>query len=187
MATKRQADGPTGLKPFTIISGEPRKIDCYIRDGTLSVYWAKSKADVIEHLLRTDDGSLRGIPLSKDSDYINTPSAYHYVMCRDSSCPCDKYVMCWECEATKEPLPAEGVELVSCNGYKEILTTCEEDEPAKCECQTPMFPSKVKLCCDAIENYCDSDHCFKLVELAQVNCDPTDSSPKDKEAKTGDQ
>jgi hypothetical protein len=158
-------DDDQSLKPFTIISGEPKKIDCYLHDGSLKLYWAKTKDDVIAHLLRTNDTELQSIPLDRDSGYSHTPSDHHLVLCSDESCPCSKYVMCYACKETKEALPKEGIK-VKYDGYEEELTTSET--PACCQCETPDFRglNRIQLICNAIDDYCDSDHCFKLIELA---------------------
>lgn len=160
---EKDQDGDV-LKPFTIISGEPRKIDCYLDDGSLTLFWAKTKDDVLAHLLRTNHSELSSLPLSQHSDYSHTPSPWHLVLCSDQSCPCSKYVMCWECEETKEALPKGGV-TIGHEGDKETLTGTEG---TYCQCETPKFRSKIQLMQDAIAN-CEynSDYCFKLIELAE--------------------
>jgi hypothetical protein len=161
---KLDADEQRSLKPFTIISGEPKNIDCYLGDGSLKLFWANTKEDVIAHLLRSDDKEVKQFPLSHDRESIYEPSDYHHVMCRDGSCPCSKNVMCWECVNTKEAVPKDGIK-VHCNGYEEELSY--PDPPTCCQCETPDFRglNKVRLVAEAIESYCDSDHCFKLIEL----------------------
>ena len=170
----------TGLKPFTIISGEPRKIDCYLDDLSLTLYWAKSKDDILEHLLRTKDPELQNIPLS----YCNShsPSPQHLVLCDKESCPCSKYVNCLHCDCTKEAVPKGGV-TIEFDGMKETLAYREIDgEAAYCKCIKPQYKGKLELCQDAIYNVeDDSDYCYKIIELhiaesIQVHADDNDSN-----------
>ena len=164
-----------GLKPFTIICGERRKLDCYLGDLSLPLYWAKTKEDVFAHLIRSCSHYLTDIPLSTDSDYYNTPSDFHLFHCKKASCPCSKYAMCSKCQLTREALPKEGVE-IECNGYTESLRNGEE-EPDYCRCENPDFrgDDKVRLCEEAIDDV--GDHCFKLIELAVE--DPVESVSDD--------
>jgi hypothetical protein len=188
MATKRdptsdiKQDEENDLKAFTIISGEPRKIDCYLEDGSLKLYWARSKDDLIQYLIDTNDPQLEDVPLSRSADYSHTPSDYHLVLCQDDECPCDKYVMCLDCKATKEALPNEDLTINLYNGSKETL---KGDERAACVCSEPKFRTKLEICRDAIDNYFDSDYCFKMLELdvqdpirSSMTTDDTKTTPK---------
>ena len=174
-----------GLKPFTIISGEPRKIDCYLHDLSQSLYWAKSKDALLEHFLRTKDRELQAMPFSYDYSN-NSPSPYHLVLCDTESCPCSKYVMCCDCYCTKEAVPKEGV-TIEFDGRKETLAYESNEEASCCKCTKPRFQGKLELCQEAIDTN-DSDYCYKLIELRiadsiQVHADDDDGEPKKKVSK----
>ena len=178
-----------GLKPFTIISGEPKRIRCYLCDLSQTLYWAKSKDDLLEHFLRTKDPELQNMPFSYD--YGHSPSPYHSVLCDKESCPCSKYVECLSCDCTKEAVPKGGV-TIEFDGSEETLAYREVDgEAACCKCIKPQFQGKLELCQEAIDNVADdSDYCYKLIELRiadsiQVHADDDDGDgePKKKASK----
>ena len=149
--------------------------------GSPPLFWAKSKADVIRELIHSKSNLVECIPLDKTGDYSHTPSDYHLVNCFDESCPCGKYVMCWNCEETKFPLPNEGVE-IECNGYEETLSNGNDENPSsKCECEHPDFrgEDKAETCMNAIDTFNDSDYCFVLVELDIENATECHTSASD--------
>ena len=148
-----------GDKLFMLIWGQPRTLQY---DFPPTLFWAKSREDVVRELIRTKSHLVRVFPLQDWDDHPGVPSEFHCVNCFDDACPCANYFQCHKCEGSKTAIPEDETITIECDGKSQNLQGGGET----CSCDKPDFTiDKAKICCSAVDTYEGSGYCCILLEL----------------------